>query len=337
MKIRSRIIMCAVLPLMALCLTSALLPGVVTDAAAAERAPVWSPQADAVACVGDTYDFAPIVLQSGSYDDYTYSKVLYDPSGDAVMSVFTADGKNDGESYVFGSVGMYSAVYTVADDVGNASIIKYDILIMPVGDAPLVTIRDWTYGGSPSAPGVTGAPSGSTLTYEYKAADADDTAYSEKVPTAAGDYVLRVKLEYIVDGESVTVYTSCTFSIAKAKVEKPSLLSYVVKEGAYMAVVEGFDSDTMDIAEFRERVDEDEGTDFMDAVVRLKDSANYEWSDGGSDDVTLTLNVITGEVPGEEGGCNGSIAGGITLAAVSAAILLGGLIIAAVKKLRRGR
>ena len=34
------------------------------------------------------------------------------------------------------------------------------------------------------------------------------------------------------------------------------------------------------------------------------------------------------------GGCNGSIAGGITLAAVSAAILLGGLIIAAVKKLR---
>lgn len=307
--------------------------GGVTDIAAAEAAETAS-RIDAVAFVGDSYDFAPIILQSGSYDDYTYSKVLYDPSGDAVMSVFTADGKNDGESYVFGSVGMYSVVYTVTDEVGNASVIEYVILIMPKEYAPSVTIRDWTYGGSPSAPGVTGAPSGSTLTYEYKAADADDTAYSEKVPTAAGDYVLRVKLEYIVDGESVTVYTSCTFSIAKAKVEKPSLLSYMVKEGAYMAVVEGFDSDTMDIVEFRERVDETEGTDFMDAVVRLKDSANYEWSDGGSDDVTLTLNVITGEVPGEEGGCNGSIAGGITLAAVSAAILLGGLIIAAVKKLR---
>lgn len=335
MKIKSRIIMFAVMPLIALCLISAVRGGV-TDIAAAEAAETAS-RIDAVAFVGDSYDFAPIILQSGSYDDYTYSKVLYDPSGDAVMSVFIADGKNDGESYVFGSVGMYSVVYTVTDEVGNASVIEYDILIMPKEYAPSVTIRDWTYGESPSAPGVTGAPSGSTLTYEYKAADADDTAYSEKVPTAAGDYVLRVKLEYTVDGESVTVYTSCTFSIAKAKVEKPSLLSYMVKEGAYMAVVDGFDSDTMDIVEFRERVDETEGTDFMDVVVRLKDSANYEWSDGGSDDVTLTLNVITGEVPGEEDGCNGSLAGGIALAAVSAAILLGGLIIAAVKKLRRGR
>ena len=59
---------------------------------------------------------------------------------------------------------------------------------------PVVSIDDWTYGGTASTPSVTGNEGKGTETFEYKVKGADDSTYTTTQPSEAGDYVVRVKV-----------------------------------------------------------------------------------------------------------------------------------------------
>ena len=95
--------------------------------------------------------------------------------------------------------GMYTATasdltgadkgnYKLPDDVTQAFVIAK-------ADAELeVSIKDWTYGESPSTPIVDGAPEGTTVTIEYKPTGAGNKAYTTAVPTEAGNYNIRAKV-----------------------------------------------------------------------------------------------------------------------------------------------
>ena len=72
---------------------------------------------------------------------------------------------------------------------------------------PTVSISDWVYGESPSAPVVKSIPSHSVVTYEYKPKAASDDSYSGTVPSEAGEYSLRVNVEETDDYLSATATT----------------------------------------------------------------------------------------------------------------------------------
>lgn len=78
-----------------------------------------------------------------------------------------------------------------------------------------VSIEGWTYGESANAPVFEAKFGGDTATVEYKPAGADDSAYTETAPTAAGSYVVRVT---VAETDEYAVLTgTAEFTIAKAK------------------------------------------------------------------------------------------------------------------------
>lgn len=79
--------------------------------------------------VGAKFDFARIAVQDASNTGYTYSKQLISPEGDVVFTVTTADRINNGNSYELTSTGLYQVVYSVTDQVGNTSTLKYTIVV----------------------------------------------------------------------------------------------------------------------------------------------------------------------------------------------------------------
>ena len=63
--------------------------------------------------------------------------------------------------------------------------------------APLyasVYINSWQFGKTPNNPSVTGNTGYGDVTYAYKVKDADDSTYSETVPTDAGEYTVRATI-----------------------------------------------------------------------------------------------------------------------------------------------
>ena len=59
---------------------------------------------------------------------------------------------------------------------------------------PTVNIEGWTYGEEPKTPTVTGNTGNGTVTYAYKVKGADNSTYSETVPTDAGEYTVRASI-----------------------------------------------------------------------------------------------------------------------------------------------
>ncbi len=68
-----------------------------------------------------------------------------------------------------------------------------------------VTISDWDYGATPSNPIVTGNTGGGNVTYEYKVRDADDSTYTQTVPTEVGKYTIRATIAETKRYEGKTV------------------------------------------------------------------------------------------------------------------------------------
>ena len=64
---------------------------------------------------------------------------------------------------------------------------------------PTVSLTGWTYGGTANTPEVTGNTGNGKVTYLYKAKDADDSTYSDTVPTAAGQYTVKASIAETAD------------------------------------------------------------------------------------------------------------------------------------------
>ncbi|MCR5157369.1 MAG: InlB B-repeat-containing protein [Butyrivibrio sp.] len=61
---------------------------------------------------------------------------------------------------------------------------------------PVVEIEGWVYGEEPNQPYVTqeSNPGDGAVTFTYKVKDADDSTYTQEVPTEAGDYTVRARV-----------------------------------------------------------------------------------------------------------------------------------------------
>ena len=88
----------------------------------------------------------------------------------------------------------------------------YPILLHPVNLE--VSIEGWTYGEDAKTPSVARNSSDGTLTFQYKVKDADDSTYSETVPTNAGDYT--VKATVVATNTHKAAEATADFAIAKA-------------------------------------------------------------------------------------------------------------------------
>lgn len=77
---------------------------------------------------------------------------------------------------------------------------------------PTVSVAVWTYGQQASVPVVSGNLGNGAVTYEYKAAGADD--FTSAVPTEAGSYVIRANVA--ANGVYAAASATATFNIDKA-------------------------------------------------------------------------------------------------------------------------
>ncbi len=144
-------------------------------------------------------------------------------------------------------------------------------------------IESWAYGETAKTPTAT-CPEGVTLeeseySFLYFSTGTDSNQLSG-VPTNAGKY--KIVLDFTANDIQDT---SANFEIKKAQLEKPSLKeSRFVLTGSEIKVeLNGFDGKTMDKSGTSKATEAGKYTE----VVKLRDTANYEWKDGTTEKVEL--------------------------------------------------
>ena len=155
---------------------------------------IFGETANAPTSTSSTNTSAPVTYyyKLASDDDTQYTTDVPTSAGDYVVKA------------VYGTTTNYNEVsatktFTIAKAVAQAS----------------VTLENWTYGETASTPVPTSSTNGTkNVTYEYKLKGAEDSTYSSKVPTDAGDYVL--KATFGATGNYQEVVVTKEFTIEKA-------------------------------------------------------------------------------------------------------------------------
>ena len=125
-----------------------------------------------------------------------------------VTGAATAPGTHTATAVKF--TGAEAANYEMPDEHST----QFTISKADHADADVaVTIEGWTYGDTPNVPEVSGNTEGANVTYEYKAADAEDSEYTNKTPTNAGDYVVKATIAATAGYNEKSVTE--TFTISK--------------------------------------------------------------------------------------------------------------------------
>jgi len=112
---------------------------------------------------------------TGSIDGVTTPGIVYKKGADTLSSAPT-----DAGDYT-ASITLGDATASVAYSIGKASI------------NPSVSISGWTYGQAAGTPSVSGNTGSGTVTYTYAAKGSTD--FSAAVPTNAGDYTVKAKVD----------------------------------------------------------------------------------------------------------------------------------------------
>lgn len=144
-----------------------------------------------------------------------------------------------------------------------------------------VTVDGWTYGNEANDPVITGNDGSGAVTYLYTG----DGYSNAEAPTNAGTYSLKITVAETANYQGGSA--SCEFTIDKAVVTVPT-----IEDKAYTGEI--LTADIADTDEY-EVVENNGGRDVAtyDVVIRLKDAANYKWSDGTlTADITLEFNIV---------------------------------------------
>lgn len=98
-------------------------------------------------------------------------------------------------------------------DYYNEVIVYTDFTIEKLAGNGSVKIDGWAYGEEANAPIPTSDTNGiENVTYQYKLKDADDSTYSEVVPTEPGDYTVKAIFAETNNYQSTTAVTNFTIS-----------------------------------------------------------------------------------------------------------------------------
>ena len=79
---------------------------------------------------------------------------------------------------------------------------------------PVVSMDGWTYGETANEPSVSGNTDGGTVTYQYKVSSAEDSDYSDTVPSNAGTYTVKATVAETDNYNGGTA--TADFTIAKS-------------------------------------------------------------------------------------------------------------------------
>lgn len=198
------------------------------------------------------------------------------------VKVMNGDVEISGDTEVSGA-----GVYTVTATANENYVFVADTVTQytfEITKAPItlgVSVADWIYGEAANDPVITGNDGNGTVTYLYTG-----TEYSDAVaPTNAGTYTLTITVAETANylGDSAT----CGFTIEKATVTVPTIADKIYTGDPLVA-------DITDTEEY-EVVENSGGTDVAtyDVVIRLKDAANYKWSDGTETaEITLEFHIV---------------------------------------------
>ncbi|MBR5712212.1 MAG: hypothetical protein IKX54_01320 [Lachnospiraceae bacterium] len=136
----------------------------------------------------------------GNVGDVTYEIVGDDATGSYID-------KENGKLVAGSNSGKVTVRVTIAESDNHTSKTQdIELTIVDKDEVhPTLEISDWTYGQTASEPRVSNNTGGGAVTYEYKKAGADDSTYTQEVPTDAGDYVVRATVAETSDTKPVTL------------------------------------------------------------------------------------------------------------------------------------
>lgn len=155
-----------------------------------------------------------------------------------------------------------------------------------------VTMDDWTYGqaaGVPTAVSDTNGTDG--VVFLYKAADADDSTFTEKVPEKAGIYIVKAVFKANASYKEASAQSS--FTIRKAAVNAPAQPENLTYNGSLQKAAISGDPDGL----YR-IIRNDGGTEAgtYSVTAALTDPDNYVWADiGDSAEREFTYEIVKPE------------------------------------------
>lgn len=221
---------------------------------------------------------------STSYNAAKITELIFGTASidNVTVKVMNGDVEISGDTLVSGA-----GVYTVTAAANENYVFVVDTVTQytfEITKAPItlgVSVADWIYGNQASAPAITGNDGNGDVTYLYTG-----EGYSDSVaPTNAGTYSLEIIVAETSNYQGGKA--SCEFTIEKAVVTVPT-----IEDKAYTGEI--LTADIADTDEY-EVVENNGGRDVAtyDVVIRLKDAANYKWSDGTQTaDITLEFHIV---------------------------------------------
>ena len=161
-----------------------------------------------------TYGTPVILTTAPTSSQWTYT--WYKDANNVLDTTKDTEIGKDGNTLVLKNVsdsGTYWVV--VSDGKDNATSNKVTVTIVKADGTASVSLSDWTYGETASKPVPTSKTNGiNNVTYQYKVKGADDTTYSDTLPTNAGDYTVKATFAATDNYNEVTA--TADFTIAKA-------------------------------------------------------------------------------------------------------------------------
>ena len=190
--------------------------------------------------------------------------------------------KNAGEYTVIGTTPGGEKYNSSEIELGTFTINKAAI-------EPSVSLEGWTYGETAKNPSVSGNTGNGTVTYSYKAKDAEDSAYSSTVPSNAGSYTVKATVAESANYQGGEA--TADFTIAKAAVTAPTISAKTYNGEKQIADIAESDLYTVTSNEGGTTVGD------YNVVLTLTDSANYKWTDSEEAAKTLSFRITQATAP----------------------------------------
>ena len=176
--------------------------------------------------------------------------------------------------------------YTAKVSFGSATA-EIDFEITKGVMNPTVNINDWDYGDSASTPSVSGNLGGGEVTYEYKVKGADDTTYTEVVPTNAGEYTIRATISETEDYFGTSATTDFVINkINSSVVTDPTASTDLYYNGESQVLISGAGSSeggtlvySLDGENYSSELPAGLGVDSYTVYYKVEGDANHNDSD----------------------------------------------------------
>ena len=160
-----------------------------------------------------------------------------------------------------------------------------------VGEEPYIAIKGWIYGEYDEAENAPHAQARyGTVVYYYSVEGANEptnlTGLSSAVPVNAGNYWVVAYVEGTADYTGL--FAAVQFTISKAQIDVPTAsgTKYFYTGNSQTYLPEDFLADTMYISGNVQT-----GAGSYPVTVTLRDTRNYEWADGSSDELEFTFTI----------------------------------------------